>query len=326
MSARLVSVALATHNGELFLPDQLASLMRQSQLPLELVVCDDDSGDGTLGVLAAFAAEAPFEVTVHPNGGRLGFAETFLRAASLCKGEAIAFCDQDDVWLEGKIERCSRELQKPDVLLAMHSSRLTNEALEPTRKLYPHIRSDRVEPPLAGDPWLAVRGMSMVFASRLLQVADPEARPPSHYLSGKMNHDEWIYVLARGLGAIAYIAEPLALYRQHPRNVTGAAEETWAGDGLRTGATYYGRRREQALVLANVFTGESERAAEWYRRQAVSLERRLSVYDAQAPARRRLRRLAGLARARVYGRRSDGGFGLRGLARDALMIALRRTG
>jgi glycosyltransferase involved in cell wall biosynthesis len=321
-----VSVALATHNGERFLSEQLASLARQSQLPLELVVCDDDSSDGTLEVLAAFAAEAPFDVTVHPNDGRLGFAETFLRAASLCKGEAIGFCDQDDVWLAGKIERCGRELQRPGVLLAMHSSRLANEALEPTRRLYPHIRRDRVAPPLAGDPWLPVRGMSMVFAARLLRVADPAARPPSHYLDGKMNHDEWIYVLARGLGAIAYVAEPLALYRQHARNVTGAADETWARDGLRTGATYYSRRREQALVLADVFTGKSERAADWYRRQALSLERRLAVYDEQAPARVRLRRLAGLARGRLYRKRTDGGFGLRGLLRDAAMITLRRRG
>ena len=338
MSDAGVSVALATFNGERFLDEQLGSLARQSSLPLELVACDDGSTDGTLRVLEVFARDAPVPVQFHRNAERLGFSETFLHAASLCRGDCIAFCDQDDVWLDNKLERCGAELNRDDVLLVIHTSRVADAQLRPTRRTYPDVPRDRLEPPLHGDPWLAVRGMSMAFTRELLHVADPGARPRSHYAEGLMHHDEWVYVLARGLGTTSYVAEPLALYRQHAANVTGAGPGLQEGvRNLATvGASYYGRRRDQAVQLAGVFDAiardhahRRDRAAEaarWYRAQAERLERRLAVYDASVGAGTRLRRLLRLARAGSYGARASGGFGVRGLARDAAMIVLRRTG
>ena len=49
-----VSIAMATYIGEKYLREQLASLARQTYPTYELVVSDDGSGDGTLGVLAEF--------------------------------------------------------------------------------------------------------------------------------------------------------------------------------------------------------------------------------------------------------------------------------
>ena len=54
-----LSVALCTCDGERFLPRQLASMLQQTRLPDELIVCDDRSTDGTLAVLRAFAASSP---------------------------------------------------------------------------------------------------------------------------------------------------------------------------------------------------------------------------------------------------------------------------
>jgi rhamnosyltransferase len=331
------SVALATYNGQRFLPLQLASLAAQTVLPTELVVCDDSSTDGTVRALEEFRADAPFPMKIHTNSEQLGFAETFFRCAARCSGDWIAFCDQDDLWLEQKLERCERELERPGVLLVVHSSRLADDRLKPTRELYPHVRNDHLEGPLAGDPWQAVRGMSMAFNAELLRVADPRRRPRSHYAPGRMNHDEWVYVLARALGTTSYIAEPLALYRQHASNVTGAARTSERlPQLLSVGSAYYSARREQALELAGLFeeiaerdVGSRERAAAatvWYRRQAEALGRRLSVYDSGATRSQRLGRLFELARTETYGSRKRGGFGFRALARDAAMIALRRAG
>ena len=89
---------MATFNGDTYLSPQLQSLARQTLLPHELVVCDDGSTDRTLEIVRAFAADAPFPVRVHRNDEHLGFADNFLKAAVLCGGELIAFCDQDDVW------------------------------------------------------------------------------------------------------------------------------------------------------------------------------------------------------------------------------------
>jgi glycosyltransferase involved in cell wall biosynthesis len=331
------SVALATYNGERFLAAQLASLAAQSTLPDELVVCDDRSTDGTLPVLEQFRADAPFPVRIHVNAERLGFAETFLRSAADCRGEWIAFCDQDDFWLDSKLERCGRELARDDVVLVVHTSRIGDADLRPTRRSYPDIRHDHLEPPLAGDPWRAVRGMSMAFAAELIRAADPARRPRSHYVDGLMHHDEWIYVLARALGTTSHVSEPLAVYRQHATNVTGAPRSAERVPQLVSiGATYYARRRQQAFELASVLYEIADRndqrrerarvAAHWYLDQAAALGLRLSVYDREATAAQRLRRLLGLVRAGAYGSRAHGGFGVRGVLRDATMIALRRTG
>ena len=331
-----VSVAMATFDGERFLAEQLASLARQTVLPAELVVHDDGSSDGTLDVLAGFARESPFPVRVERGERRLGFADAFLAAARGCTGELVAFCDQDDVWLPGKLERCSAAFEDGDVLVAIHSSRIVDERLVPTGEVYPRLRASSVAPPLSTDPWLAVRGMSMVVDARVVRLADGARRPPSQYLADTpMHHDEWLYTVGRALGAVAFVAEPLALYRQHGANVTGAPEGAAARvrQTLTTGWTYYARRRDQARELAALFdrlaasladAALAHRAAEASRslhELGRQLDRRLGVYEPGAGRVRRVRRLARLARAGDYRRLGAGA-----LARDALMIALGRHG
>jgi glycosyltransferase involved in cell wall biosynthesis len=331
-----ISVAMATFDGERFLAEQLASLARQTVLPAELVVHDDGSSDGTLEVLAGFAGESPFPVRVERGERRLGFADAFLTAAGSCNGELIAFCDQDDVWLPEKLARCGEAFADANVLVAIHSSRIVDERLVPTGELYPGVRRSHVAPPLASDPWLAVRGMSMVVDARLVRLADPIRRPPSHYLAdAPMHHDEWLYALGGALGAVAFVAEPLALYRQHGANVTGVpgGRASRVREALTTGWSYYARRRDQARDLRALFDRLATSLDDaWLARRAAAaarsfdelarrLDRRLAVYEPDLPRMRRVRRLARLARAGDYRRLGAGA-----LARDALMIALGRHG
>jgi glycosyltransferase involved in cell wall biosynthesis len=331
-----VSVAMATFDGERFLPEQLASLARQTVLPDELVVHDDGSSDRTLDVVGEFARESPFPVRVQRGERRLGFADAFLAAAKACSGELVAFCDQDDVWLPRKLERCRAAFEEGGVLVAIHSTEVVDERLARSGRRYPDVSADRIVPPLTADPWLAVRGMSMVVDARLLAIEDPTDRPPSHYLAGTpMHHDEWLYALGRALGAVAFVAEPLALYRQHGANVTGAPEGAVAQlrEALTTGWTYYARRRDQARELGALFdrlaASEADadlavRAADASRslvELAQRLERRLRVYEPGVSRRSRFRRLARLAREGGYGRLGAGALG-----RDALMITLGRHG
>ena len=59
MAPAILSVALCTYNGAAYLGEQLDSIATQSRLPDEVVVCDDGSTDGTVGILQAFVPEAP---------------------------------------------------------------------------------------------------------------------------------------------------------------------------------------------------------------------------------------------------------------------------
>src|SRR4051812_17314881 len=106
-SQAAVSIALATYNGARYLHAQLDSLLAQTLKPEELVVGDDGSNDETLTILKDFALTAPFPTRIQVNAARLGYADNFLATAARCSSPLIAFCDQDDVWMPTKLQRCS---------------------------------------------------------------------------------------------------------------------------------------------------------------------------------------------------------------------------
>ena len=72
-----VSIAMTTYNGEKHLEEQLNSFLNQTQLPDELVVCDDCSNDKTIEILEKFRLKAPFLVRINKNNINLGFTKNF---------------------------------------------------------------------------------------------------------------------------------------------------------------------------------------------------------------------------------------------------------
>jgi glycosyltransferase involved in cell wall biosynthesis len=222
---KTISVAMATCNGEKFLRDQLGSLSRQSHLPDELVVTDDCSIDQTVQILKEFQALAPFVVRISVNERRLGYAENFLRAASRCKGDLVAFCDQDDVWMKNKLERCFEEFDSQGVYLVAHSMLEVDSDLKTIRHS-PAIRksctvSQGNETP--GLRWSL--GCAEVMRREVIQEllacwpADHQQHAARFNLK-LLGHDEVAYFLANGMGDIRFLAEPLIRYRVHGSNVT----------------------------------------------------------------------------------------------------------
>ena len=96
-----ISIALTTYNGERFLREQLDSLFQQTLLPDEVVVCDDCSTDNTLKILEEYSAK--YGLIYYKNETSLGVNANFFRAISLCHGDYICICDQDDVWMTHKV-------------------------------------------------------------------------------------------------------------------------------------------------------------------------------------------------------------------------------
>ena len=337
---RTVSVALATYNGERFLSEQLESVSRQTLPPHELVVCDDRSTDSTVEIVAEFERVSPFPVRLHVNEARLGFADNFLGAAARCSGELVAFCDQDDVWHERKLERCVEALE-PGVVLVVHNNTVADERLQPTGQVFPGIRRRAVAAPLTSDKWFHMPGMAMLFDAELLRIADWRLRPRSHLAEEELvYHDEWIHVLAQVWGRIAFVPDELALYRQHGENVAGAPRRVSGGrarEWLTTGFHFYRARGLQAREWAELFERLArsetdpdrmlayERGYAFFERLARALALRAALYEQEG----RAGRSAALARAVVgggYGSRRRGGSGLRGLARDTVMLTLGRGG
>ncbi len=127
-----ISVAMCTYNGCRFLAGQLESIGQQTTRPSELIICDDGSTDSTAEIVRAFGEEAPFPVRFIRNEVKLGSTKNFEKAILRCSGDAIALCDQDDVWQKDKLEWVARVLEsEPDVAGVFSDALLIDENSRP---------------------------------------------------------------------------------------------------------------------------------------------------------------------------------------------------
>ena len=337
--ARSVSVALATYNGARFLSEQLESLRAQTMQPLELVIGDDRSSDDTAAIVAAFARTVPFPVRFAVNAERLHFGGNFLAAAARCEGRYIAFCDQDDIWLPEKLERCVDAMEKADALICGHDAWLIDATAKRTG-CFAHLAKGGVFEPRTLAPWGVFFGFSTTIRRDLLDDLPASERgadniDPRHLLA----HDRWVYFLGTTLGRTVYLKEPLVLYRQHGGNTFGAGKAgAWGRlaqlvlTSPRDLAFHLDLCRKRHDLLATAARGIGPRAAaasagasQWARLACI-YERRLAL--AMAPsARARARILAGLIARGAYAAPARGGLSSRALVKDILATVVpKRSG
>jgi len=327
-----VSVLLATCNGERFLEEQLATIAAQSVLPAELVVCDDASSDETPGVLARFAATAPFPMRITSTGSRLGFRANFMRGTGLCRGDLIAFCDQDDRWHPGKLESMVAAFTGPSVLLAFHDAAILHADGTRAGSIYPNWRRGIDWPALTAFPWAFSPGLTQVFRRSLCALDWLWPLSVDHTAPGeRLAHDRWYFFLASVLGTIRYVPERLVDYRQHEANTYGMSglapqrlrrwrgELATAGEAVDLRATAAANRAaliEQIGAAMPEVASESLRAAAVYREFAERYRGRVAAH-AGASVRQRLAAMLRLLAVGGYGR---GGwrFGVQALALDLL--------
>jgi glycosyltransferase involved in cell wall biosynthesis len=106
-----VSVVIPLFNGRSFLKDAVESVLRQTEPPLEIVIVDDDSRDGSVEAIADMSAAVPIRVVHQEHRGQSAARNLGVREA---KGQIIAFLDQDDVWhAEHLAELCGILLDNP---------------------------------------------------------------------------------------------------------------------------------------------------------------------------------------------------------------------
>lgn len=248
----VISVALATFNGERFLGEQLRSIAAQTRPPDELVACDDASTDGTLAVLERFAAEAPFPVRIQRHPVRLGAVRNFETAITLCAGDVIALADQDDVWHPEKLAVIESEIAQADLVFS-DGRRIDQAGLPLTGTLWSRFgfrKSERtmVNRGSALDVLAAhnvVTGATMAFRSRWRSAVFPMPDHP------KMFHDRWIALIVAGLGTVHAIERPLIDYREHERQQLGTGTGAGWIESARatTAATYASWADELKLAL-----------------------------------------------------------------------------
>lgn len=211
----LISIALATYNGNRFLREQLDSIYSQTYGNIEVVACDDCSSDDTAAILEEYRKRHGLRYLV--NESNLGFMRNFEKIITLCRGEFIALADQDDVWLPEKLEKQLKGLGNASLVYS--DAFLVDEA---GRQLPGSlIRTSGVRP-LSGKNFeyfvcnTCVTGCTTLFRRDLLIHALPIPACETY-------HDWWLAVVASRREGVNYMDSRLVKYRQHEGNDTGAS-------------------------------------------------------------------------------------------------------
>lgn len=102
MNAPLVSVICVCYNHARFVTEALDSVMAQTYQPIELIVIDDGSTDGSPKIIKQWIAAHP-ETVMLLNGNNIGYCKTFNKAAALAKGKYLIDLSADDVLLPDRI-------------------------------------------------------------------------------------------------------------------------------------------------------------------------------------------------------------------------------
>ena len=112
MENKKVAVIMSTYNGEKFIREQLDSILNQTYKNIEIVVRDDGSSDGTVAIIKEYMQKYP-NIVLH-EGENLGFIKSFFELLNLADADYYSYADQDDVWLENKIELAVNSLKQLD--------------------------------------------------------------------------------------------------------------------------------------------------------------------------------------------------------------------
>lgn len=219
-----IAILLSTFNGAAYLHAQLESLLAQSHTNWLLFWRDDGSTDGSVDIMRAFAGRLGEGrcLCVAQSGGHMGPTASFMAllgeaAMRADRLDAVAFADQDDVWLPEKLARGVAALR--DVGGSVPAMYCARQVLVDRR-----LRRIGLSPPLPSAPAFPaaltqnIATGCTVLLNRAAALLVAASRPPSGAL-----HDWWCYLLVAAAGGrVLTDAEPVILYRQHGGNVVGA--------------------------------------------------------------------------------------------------------
>lgn len=205
------SICMASYNGSAYIREQLASILAQLGPTDEVVVVDDASTDGTREVLRAFGDN---RIRVIEAASNQGYVRSFEQAVMASRGDRIFLADQDDVWVEGRLESMLTALEHHTVIASNFDvlGGGPRPAIPRLRSADSHRHAANLVGILVG--YRAYYGCGMAFRREALDLFVPVPR----YLGE--SHDLWLAICGNVLGSIGHLDESTLLRRIHGGNAT----------------------------------------------------------------------------------------------------------
>jgi glycosyltransferase involved in cell wall biosynthesis len=208
----LVSVVIPAFNAERFLGEAIESVLSQTYEPLETIVVDDGSSDGTVAVASAYAGVTVVE---QPNAGPSAARN---RGFAASRGELIAFHDSDDLMTPDKLEvQAGVLIDKPEVGCVLAEQELL---VEPGAEMPFWVEGSKVQtvmpprpPELENEP--LVHPMTMVVRRSVFEQIggfDESMRAAEDF--------DWMLRASEERIEIARLSDVLLRRRVHPDSLT----------------------------------------------------------------------------------------------------------
>ena len=203
-----VSVAMATYNGEKYIKEQIETILNNLDDKDELVISDDGSSDMTIEIINKINDKRIKLL----EGPRKGLKKNFENAIKNTTGDVIFLSDQDDIWMENKVEKVLECFNNNNYILIQHDAvvvdendKVIYESFAEHRKVKTGVIKNLIKN--------SYHGCCIAFRKELIKEILPI--PDNIYL-----HDEWIGIVAELNGKTYFLNEKLIKYRRHSENTS----------------------------------------------------------------------------------------------------------
>ncbi len=213
----MISVCLASHNGERFIKEQITSIIKQLGVDDELIISDDGSCDKTLNIIKdfhdkrihLFCQNSPKGLPSHEYA-----TLNFENALSHAQGDYIFLSDQDDVWMDDKVSVMKSYLRDyPYVVSDCYVTDSELNIISNTRFTKSEsIHFNKYAALVLSTPY---QGSCAAFRREVLEMALP-------FPKGLQSHDRWIGNVAAFFFLVKIIPDKLILYRRHDCTVSNS--------------------------------------------------------------------------------------------------------
>jgi glycosyltransferase involved in cell wall biosynthesis len=218
-----IDILLSTYNGSKYLQELILSIINQTYQNWKLIIRDDGSTDGTIGVIKNFTNQFPNKIIyIDDHYNNFGPSQSFSKLMGYSKSNFIMFCDQDDIWLNNKIELTIKKMllleeESPSTPLLVHTDlTIVDKDLQVISNSFWNYQ--KLNPAYKNLNNLLIQniatGCTMMINKRLKELAHPI---PSQAIM----HDWWIALVASIYSGVHHINTSLILYRQHDKNNIG---------------------------------------------------------------------------------------------------------
>ena len=204
----MISVCIATYNGERYIRQQIESIVCQLNVDDEIIVSDDGSTDGTLDIVKGIGDK---RIKIIEGPGRKSPILNFECALKASKGDFIFLSDQDDVWKPDKVEICMKWLKTYHCVVS--DAEVTDNRLKP---LYPslyaimQVRQGRIYNTVWKNGYT---GCCMAFRRNVLDASLP-------FPKNIPMHDIWIGNVAAYKYNVIFIPDRLIHFRRHENTIS----------------------------------------------------------------------------------------------------------